>query len=219
MPSGDWKVNGTVRHWHKLERKLTASRGLEMRPSDGPIKAVEGMDFFHLVQARHSIRALSARPVEPEKVHRILEAVNCAPSAGNLQAYEIISVTDPRILHALGQSAFGQDFIELAPLTFVFCANPGRSASRYGQRGALRYCVQDATIGCAYAQLAATAVGLASVWVGAFDDVAVGSVLRLNPDWMPIAILPIGYPNETPVPTSRRSLESLVHSIGGAFSE
>ncbi len=46
-------------------------------------------EFFELVRARHSVRTFTARPIEPENLQPILEAANRAPSAGNLQAYEI----------------------------------------------------------------------------------------------------------------------------------
>jgi nitroreductase len=51
------------------------------------------MEFFATLTARHSIRAYAGTPVEVEKLERILEAVNQAPSAGNLQAFEIYLVT------------------------------------------------------------------------------------------------------------------------------
>jgi len=58
--------------------------------------------------------------------------------------------------------------------------------------------------------LAATALGLSTVWVGAFDDAAVQRVLGCH-DLLPVAILPIGYPAEEPEPAPRRSLTDLVH--------
>ena len=60
--------------------------------------------------------------------------------------------------------------------------------------------------------LAATALGLGTVWVGAFDDAAVQRVLGRH-DLLPVAILPIGYPAEEPEPTPRRSLADLVHEV------
>ncbi|RMF30337.1 MAG: nitroreductase, partial [Candidatus Nitrosothermus koennekii] len=45
------------------------------------------MDFFDVIENRHSIRAYKDREVEEEKLLKILEVVRKAPSAGNLQAY------------------------------------------------------------------------------------------------------------------------------------
>jgi nitroreductase len=171
------------------------------------------MEFFEVVRARHSTRAFTTQPIQLEKQRAILDAVNRAPSAGNLQAYEVYAVTRRACLNALVHAAGGQEFIARAPLAFVFCARPARSAKKYGQRGASLYCVQDATVACAYAQLAATALGLASVWVGAFDENAARAAIGAGKDLLPVAILPIGYASEQPEATSRRLLESLVHDI------
>lgn len=171
------------------------------------------MDFFEVLQTRHSIRAFLAKPIEPEKLQAILEAANGAPSAGNLQAYEICAVTRYAALRALADASYGQEFVAQVSVALVFCAHPIRSSRKYGQRGTSLYCIQDATIACSYAQLAATALGLASVWVGAFNDDAVREAIGAGKDLLPVAILPIGYAGENPEATSRRSLPSLVQRI------
>lgn len=171
------------------------------------------MDFCEVLRERHSIRAFAERPVEPEKLRTILEAANRAPSAGNLQAYEIYVVTRSETLTALMRAAFEQKFVAQAPVVLVFCAHPARSAKVYGERGATLYSVQDATIACAYAQLAATALGLGSVWVGAFNEDAVRKALGIGKELVPVALLPIGYAAEKPEITPRRALDDLVHYI------
>ena len=134
------------------------------------------MDFFEVIRTRQSIRAFQDRPVEPEKLQQILETINRAPSAGNLQGYEVYLVTNRACLQALTKAAVGQDFIEQA-------------------------------------QLAVTALGLATVWVGAFDDEGVRAALGVGHDLRPVAILPIGYAAETPEHRSRRALVELVQRI------
>lgn len=169
------------------------------------------MDFFEVVDRRRSIRAYAAREVEPEMLNRVLQAAKDAPSAGNLQSYEIILVRDGVRKRRLVEAAGGQDFIGAASVALVFCAHPARAAVRYGARGERLYSVQDATIACTFAMLAATALGLATVWVGAFDDDAVRAALELPKDWFPVTILPVGHAAEDPPPASRRDLQSLVH--------
>jgi nitroreductase len=169
------------------------------------------MDFFELTKKRRSIRLFTSQPVEGQKLQAILEAANRAPSAGNLQAFEIYLVTEPARLRLLAQAALDQDFISQAPLVLVFCANPARSSKKYGRRGASLYCLQDATIACTFAHLAAAALDLASVWVGAFDDGRVRQAIGVGESLLPVAILPVGYPGEQPKPTSRRPLSDLVH--------
>ncbi len=175
------------------------------------------MDFFEVVRTRQSTRAFTSQPLEPEKLQLLLDAINRAPSAGNLQAYEIFAVTRRESLDAMVAAARlktrGQDYIAQAPIVLVFCANPARSTPRFGSRGETLYCVQDATIACAYAQLAATALGLATVWIGSFDEAAVRQAIGVGDDLRPIVILPIGYAAETPDKSVRRPVADLVHRV------
>jgi len=171
------------------------------------------MEFFDVLDNRKSVRAYAPQPVEDEKLSSILKAANQAPSAGNLQAYEIYLVRSAKVRRALGSAALGQLFVASAPVALVFCAHPARAARPYGERGKRLYAIQDATIACTYAMVAATALGLATVWIGAFDENKVRSAIGGSEDQIPVAILPIGYHAERPASTSRRSLEDLVHSV------
>jgi len=169
------------------------------------------MDFFDIIKTRRSVRLYQDAPVEPEKLQAILEAANIAPSAGNLQGYEFYLVTRLETRQALVKAALGQEFLAQAPVSLVFCANPQRSSVKYSKRGRQLYSVQDATIACTFAMLAATALGLSTVWVGAFDDDWVREAAGLPADLLPVALLPIGYAAENPAPRPRRRLQEIVH--------
>jgi nitroreductase len=171
------------------------------------------MNFFELIEQRKSVRAYLDQPIEDEKLEAILAAANKAPSAGNLQAYEIFLVADQKNRQALAQAAGGQEFITQAPAALVFCTHASRNEWRYRQRGVELYAVQDATIACTFAMLVATALGLASVWVGAFDDKGVSQVIGVGQDLRPVAILPIGYAAESPDPKNRRDIGDIVHRL------
>lgn len=169
------------------------------------------MDFREVVQNRKSVRAYKKQAVEEEKIDKILELVNLAPSAGNLQAYKIFVVKDKNVKRELTLAAMGQECISTASIALVFCAVPEESAIKYGERGRKLYAIQDATIACAYAQLAATEMGLSSCWVGAFDEHKVQNIL--NTSLLPVAILPIGYPAETPSRPPRKPLAETTNFI------
>lgn len=172
------------------------------------------MDFFQTIHERQSIRAFEPREVEPAKLQDILNAACAAPSAGNVQALQIHVVRSHERQRELAQAAYGQEFLAQAPVLLVFCADPIRSAAKYKARGERLYSVQDATIAAAYAQLAATAVGLATCWIGAFDEEAVTRVAGLPAGQRPVVLLPLGYAAEKPPPTSRRPLRELVQELG-----
>jgi len=171
------------------------------------------MEFFAAVKARQSIRAFAGRPLEEEKLQTLLATANAAPSAGNMQAYEIFVVRNAGVKAQLARAAYGQEFIAEAPVVLVFLTNPDRSAVRYGRRGAELYCVQDATIACTFVHLGATSLGLGATWVGAFDETQAHRALGSPSGLRPVAMLPIGYPAEAPLPRPRRALADLVHEI------
>ncbi len=168
------------------------------------------MDLFEVIKARQSVRAYEVKEVESDQLNKILLTMLQAPSAGNLQAFKVHIVRDARRKLALAAAALDQEFLAQAPVVLVFCADRQRSGSRYHQRGEQLYSLQDATIAVAYAQLAATALGLATCWVGAFDEQQVGRVMEVPPGQYPVAMLPIGYAAEVPSQTSRRPLTDLV---------
>ncbi len=168
-------------------------------------------DFFETVRHRHSIRKYRENStIEAEKLHAVLEMACAAPSAGDLQAYRIFAVISETLRRRLSEAADNQQFIARAPATLVFCADPERSAQRYGERGRNLYAIQDATIAATYAQLAVVAAGMGSTWVGDFNDNEVAKLLGLDGALIPIAILSIGYPAEIPEPTPRRRMEDVV---------
>jgi nitroreductase len=169
------------------------------------------MNFEEVVNTRRSIRAFKSNKVKEEKIYKILEAANKAPSAGNLQAFEIVLIIDKKTKEQIVKVALNQDFIAEAPIVLVFFANPKRSSAKYGERGEKLYCIQDATIAAAYSQLAAVNEGLSCAWVGAFDDERLKEILQAPSDLIPMAIIPIGYPTEKPDTHKRRSLDDIVH--------
>lgn len=168
-------------------------------------------DFFETLRYCRSVRKYQPeRPIEEEKLHAILEAACIAPSAGDLQSYQIIVVTAHAEREALRQAAQEQPFLAESPLCLVFCADSDRAEKRYGERGSNLYALQDATIATAYAQLAVIAAGLGSTWIGDFNQEEVSKLLKLKETLRPVALLTIGYPVELPTPTPRRSLSEVV---------
>ena len=171
-------------------------------------------DFFETVRHRHSVRKFRAdMTVEPEKLNAILEMACAAPSAGDLQSYHLTVVTSEEQRQQLAEAADNQAFIAEAPVALVISSDPLRAANKYGERGKLLYATQDATIAATYAQLAVVAAGLASTWVGYFDEVKIKEIAQINPQFIPVAILSIGYPAELPEPTPRRNMNEVVTTL------
>lgn len=171
------------------------------------------MSFSDLIYARHSIRNYTTAPVDSAKVDRIVEAANRAPSAANLQAYEIYLVANVKDRSALSRACCEQGFVLVAPVSLVFCANTARNKDRFGERASF-YAIQDATIACTYAQLAAADLGLGTCWVGAFNADAVRKVIGAPPGHEPVAVLPVGHPKGQAEVKDRRPLADILHDVG-----
>jgi nitroreductase len=214
-----------MRHFEALLLVLTLSalgcaRRVEttpasMEPSVGMAPSAEAgartMSFFDLITSRHSVREFRAEPVSDRTIERVVDAANRAPSAGDLQAYEVVVVRSASRRRLLARAAFEQRFVADAPVVLVFLTHPARNAERYGERGARLYSLQDATIAAAHAQLAVHALGLGSVWVGAFDDAAVLEAVEAPAGLGASSLLVVGYPARAGEPTPRRSLRDLAH--------
>ncbi|MFH1256347.1 MAG: nitroreductase family protein [Candidatus Diapherotrites archaeon] len=174
------------------------------------------MDFFEVLKKRVSVRRFKEKPLGKGALEKIFSSIISAPSAGNLQSFKVIAVECAEKKKELSCAAFrnGSLAIAEAPIVLVFLADPKNSAAQYGERGETLYALQDATIACSYAQLAAEALGLSSVWVGAFDEEKAGKTLGLKgASPRPIAILPIGYANEQPERRSRKKTNDLISSL------
>lgn len=168
--------------------------------------------FFKLLGTRRSVRSFADKPVPDYYLERILEACDMAPSSGGLQTFEIYRVKSPETKGQLASAARDQGFVAEAPLLLVFCANSTRSSARFGRRSEL-FSIQDATIATAYSQLAAVAMGLSCVWVGAFDEGKVSAILGLPAGLRPVAMLPVGYGNEKPEGKTTRGARDLLHVV------
>lgn len=173
------------------------------------------MDFWQVLENRYSVRSFDSQvDVPAEKVERLLSAAVLAPSAGNRQAWHFYVVRDPAARQGLAAAAYGQDFVAQAPIAIVVCADAEQSAGRYGERGRRLYCLQDTAAAAEHILLAATALGLGSCWVGAFDEGRAAQVLSLPKRHRPVAILPIGQPAGKPATrTSRNPLQTVASYI------
>jgi len=169
------------------------------------------VDFFEVVRTRRSVRSYLDEDVSDGEVRRLLEAAILAPSAGNCQPWEFVIVRDKKRKEALSNAALGQRFVAEAPVVIVVCANVPRTAAHYGSRGANLYVIQDTAAATQNILLAATAMGLATCWVGAFDERRVWEILELPDEVRPLAIIPVGKSRRTPAMPPRIPLERVVH--------
>jgi len=164
------------------------------------------MEFIELARNRYSVRAYKPAPVEEEKLNKVLEAMQLAPTACNLQPFQVI------IVHTQGREAeliriYSAPWFVQAPIVLCMCAVAARGWYRQDGRS---YCEIDATIAMDHAILAAADLGLGTCWVGAFNPEKARETLEIPEEVEPIAFTPLGYPDDKPRPKRRKPLEELV---------
>jgi len=177
------------------------------------------MDVLEAIRGRRSIRAFKRQDVLPEIVEKLVEAARWAPSAGNIQPWEFIVVRKSEIKRRLAEAALDQSFIEEVPVVIVVCANENRSFQRYSVRGKTLYCIQDSAAAIQNILLTAHSLGLGTCWVGAFREEEVREILKVPQGIRPVAIVPLGHPDEAPTPRSWRPMKQIVHyeAFGGTL--
>lgn len=168
------------------------------------------MEVLDAIKGRRSIRSFKEQNVPYEMVEKLVEAATWAPSAGNIQPWEFVIVNNPETKKKLAEAALNQSLLEQAPVLIVVCANEIRSTQRYGTRGATLYCIQDTAAAIQNMHLVSFSMGLGTCWVGAFDENQVRKILNVPTGMRPVAIIPVGYPNEKPMPRKRRSVSEIV---------
>lgn len=164
------------------------------------------MEFFDVIQKRFSVRAYRDEPVEQEKIDIILKAAQAAPTACNLQSFKIIvAKTDGR--RELLDKIYPRSWFADAPYVIGVCAIKDRCWVRKDKKS---YADVDAAIVMDHIILAATALGLGTCWIGAFDPVAFKEVFDIEDGLEPIVLTPLGYPKEDYIKRNRKPLDELV---------
>jgi len=167
------------------------------------------------MKIRKSVRSYQNRPVEKEKINRILEAAQIAPSARNSQEWRIIVVTDKDVRRRLAEAARNQMFVAEAPVVFVCCAETDKANMTCGHS---RYTV-DCSIAVDHMMLAAVEKGLGTCWIGAFTQQPVKDILNIPEEIEVFALLPTGYPTDpVAVEKRRKSLDEIVCYDSWKFS-
>ncbi|MBN2015524.1 nitroreductase family protein [Candidatus Dojkabacteria bacterium] len=171
------------------------------------------MDQLENIKSRRSVRDFKKGEIPEEIIEKLKQALIWAPSAGNLQSRKFYFVYNDKIKKELANAALGQMFVKEAPLVIAACADPEKSASKYGERGRNLYCICDTAISIQNLMLQAASEGLGTCWVGAFDEKRVAKILNLQKDLRPIAIVPIGYPSVIPEKPERFTVNEIIGEI------
>lgn len=155
--------------------------------------------FLELVQSRQSDRAYLDKPVEKEKIERILETVRLAPSACNAQPWKFVVVTEPekrlQVADATANKLLAMNhFTKQAPVQIVVLEESANFTSTVGGWATNKHYQHiDLGIAAAYITLAAADEGLGSCIIGWCDEKKVQKALDIPKNKRVILVILLGY--------------------------
>ncbi len=197
------------------------------------------MELTDVIASRRSIRKFSPEDISPDTIHLLLDAARLAPSGSNLQPARFIVIQSPAAKEALGQYT-PYKFITRAAVIFVCCADLTAISTRDMRVGELlkegvfdgvdidasdasavstpvmdaqaiqAYLSMNVAIAVEHIVLKAVDLGLGSCWLGRFDREKVKLWLALAENIWPVALLPVGHPDQSPKARPRFPLDKFV---------
>lgn len=144
----------------------------------------------NIIFKRRSIRRFETRPVEPEKIERILKAGMQAPSAHNLQPWEFLVITEQEKRDAVSKMSPWAGMVAKAPVTIIVIGHQENKDME-------KYLPQDLGACTENILLQIAAEGLGGCWMGFYpDEDRVNSVRKyfnLPEDRIPFSVIALGY--------------------------
>ncbi len=153
------------------------------------------MDFLKLAKNRYSERYFDPRPVEQEKLDRIIEAGRVAPTACNYQPQHFYIIRSREALATLKQVTH---FHYNAPMMILVCYDIRKVWKMNNDRYYQSYNSgeQDASIAAATMMYEAEEQGIHTIWIRGFDSKTAADKFGLPEYMIPVMMLGLGYPNE-----------------------
>lgn len=177
---------------------------------------IEGKEMLDLIMSRQSDRQYSDRPIEKEKLDRIIEAARMSPSASNAQPWKFIVVTEPELIMKIAEAStiklIGMNsFIVQAPVLMVIVREQPNFSSKVG--GLLKnrdYSHIDAGIASANICNQARAEGLGSCMVGWYNEKKIRKYLGIPVYKRVELIITLGYSTSDHKEKRRKPYDSTV---------
>lgn len=189
---------------HLIAVALLVTSALTATAQNNNRQLSNGMEEIILdnILARTSIRSYQDRPLEQDKIEKLLRAGMAAPSAVDKRPWHFIVVTDKQVLNGLAQANPNAGMAARAPLAIVVCGDKTKALTRVPD-----YWVQDASAATQNILLAAHGMGLGAVWTGTYpvtDRVEkVAAALNLPEHIVPFCTIVIGYPEKYQAPKDK----------------
>jgi nitroreductase len=152
------------------------------------------MEFYEVIKKRQSIRSYKSNPVPKDSLDKIAESLQYAPSACNLQPWSFRIVTNEK-LKADICACYGGKWLAEAPAIIVALGNVDTCWKRPEGTPIIDI---DMGIAMEHVVLAATAEGLGTCWICAYNGAEMDKAMNIMKPWSVLAVSPLGYPDTLP---------------------
>ena len=176
------------------------------------------MNVHECIKTRRSMRKYTSDPVPQDKLQKVLEAFQWAPSWVNLQPWEVVVVDDPEVKESLAGCVYesnpGRKAVAAAPVVLAICGRQAKSGFYGGEVSTVHgdWVMFDLGIACQNLCLAAWAEGLGTLHLGLLDHEKAGQVLGLPDDLKLYELIPLGVPGKEGKAPPRRKIEEFSHA-------
>lgn len=168
------------------------------------------MELDKAIEQRFSVKSFTKKSVDFGIVSKILEAAIKAPSAGNLQDWRFVVVTDDSKKLELGKASRDQVWVGQASVVIVVCSDLTNLQRFYNTR-AETYGIEDCSAATQNILLKATDLGVNATWISAFDEDEVARIIRTPDHFKIVSVVPIGYSEEKPTEKKRNVLNTVTY--------
>ncbi len=160
------------------------------------------MSFYELINLRQSVRKYLNRPVEKEKIEKLIESVHIAPSACNSQPWKLIIVDEPELKSEVAKATFNNvvsfnRFAVEAPVIAVLVIEKAKLIAQIG--GEIKdqeYPQYDIGIAAAHFCLQAAEIGLGTCMIGWFNEKKIKNLLNIPEKRKVGLVITLGYAPE-----------------------
>ena len=149
------------------------------------------------ILTRVSVRQFTGEPISQQQIDTLLHCAMAAPSALNKQPWAFIVITDAALLQRIGNEMPNSRCQNNPACAFVPCGDLTKAIPDLPE-----FWINDVSAATENLLLAAHAMGLGAVWTGVHPSAErvaqLQGILGLPEHIVPLCIVPVGYPAETP---------------------
>ena len=160
------------------------------------------------ILTRVSVRQFTGEPISQQQIDTLLHCAMAAPSALNKQPWAFIVITDTALLQRIGNEMPNSRCQNNPACAFIPCGDLTKAFPDQPE-----FWINDVSAATENLLLAAHAMGLGAVWTGVHPSAErvaqLQSLLNLPEHIVPLCIVPVGYPAETPAIKEKFSADNI----------